>query len=94
MSGELKEPTIDEWEQSWHNRPIAGHAFVQWKGTNVCMDLTCPKCKSSGHVDGYFAYHVKCSACGAVFAMNVFVAFHEVRPDDDLEPDSGNTQEF
>lgn len=49
------------------------HAFVQWKGTNVCMDFHC-ECGAHCHFDGYFAYTVKCPHCGTVWEMpfNVF----------------------
>lgn len=38
------------------------HAFVQWKGTNVCMDFYC-ECGAHCHFDGYFAYVVQCPHC-------------------------------
>jgi len=44
------------------------HTFVQWKGTDVCLDFHC-ECGHHGHFDGYFAYHLKCTACGAVYQM-------------------------
>ena len=40
--------------------------FVQWKGTTVCMDATCPVCGHDGHIDADFAYFLKCGACGAL----------------------------
>ena len=42
--------------------------FVQWKGTSLCMDLNC-ECGHHSHIDGYFAYHVMCPNCGAVYKM-------------------------
>lgn len=91
----MSDQTVDDFEQTEAAREVAGRAFVQWKGTNVCMDLTCPGCGNRGHVDGFFAYFVKCSECHAVYQMNAFVAFHlPDTADDTVEPDSGNTQEF
>jgi len=43
-------------------------AFIQWKGTDVCMDFHCD-CGAHCHFDGYFAYAVKCPHCGAVWEM-------------------------
>lgn len=42
--------------------------FLQWKGTDVCMDVEC-ECGWNGHVDGYFAYAWRCGGCGAVWRM-------------------------
>lgn len=46
--------------------------FIQWKGTDVCMDFSCP-CGHFGHFDGGFAYAVRCPACGAVYEMGTQV---------------------
>lgn len=42
------------------------HGWIQWKGTNVCMDVHCA-CGELTHFDGDFLYHVKCGACGKVY---------------------------
>ncbi len=44
------------------------HAFIQWKGTDVCMDFYC-ECGEHCHFDGYFAYTVKCPKCEQVWEM-------------------------
>jgi len=44
-------------------RPFAG---IQWKGTDVCMDVHCD-CGEEYHVDGDFVYFVKCGHCGRTF---------------------------
>ena len=44
------------------------HAWIQWKGTDVCMDVSC-SCGKMSHVDDEFAYYVRCPHCGQVFAM-------------------------
>lgn len=48
-------------------------AFIQWKGTSVCLDFYCD-CGTQGHFDGDFAYQLRCPACGTVWEMpwNVF----------------------
>lgn len=48
--------------------PAETHAFIQWKGTDVCMDFTCD-CGAEGHFDGAFAYVVKCPGCGQEWEM-------------------------
>ena len=41
--------------------------FIQWKGTDVCMDFQC-ECGHHNHYDDYFAYVIKCSECGSLYA--------------------------
>jgi hypothetical protein len=43
-------------------------AFIQWKGTDVCMDFHC-ECGQHYHIDAEFAYAVKCVKCDAVWEM-------------------------
>lgn len=47
------------------------HTFIQWKGTNVCMDIYCPNptCKAHGHVDADFVYTLKCRHCNTVYQV-------------------------
>lgn len=49
-------------------QPKAAHAFVQWKGTDLCMDFYCD-CGAQLHFDGDFAYCVKCPHCLTVYEM-------------------------
>ncbi len=44
------------------------HAFIQWKGTDACFDFHCD-CEAHTHFDGFFAYVVKCGACGQRWEM-------------------------
>ena len=48
------------------------HAFIQWKGTDVCMDFWC-ECGAHCHFDGDFAYTVKCPHCSTVWEMPTVV---------------------
>lgn len=57
------------------------HAFIQWKGTDVCMDFHCP-CGEGGHFDGYFAYVVECPACHRRWEMAWHVLAREALPGD------------
>jgi hypothetical protein len=70
-------PLGGEW---WHDDrkvPEAPHAFIQWKGTDVCMDFHCP-CGVGGHFDGMFAYVVECPGCHKKYEMAWHVAAREV----------------
>lgn len=42
--------------------------FIQWKGTDVCMDFYC-ECGAHCHFDGDFAYAVKCPHCATIWEM-------------------------
>lgn len=53
------------------------HAWIQWKGTGVCMDVWC-SCGVMTHVDAEFAYYVECGACGKYWAMCANVRMIEV----------------
>lgn len=48
------------------------HAFVQWKGTDACMDVHCA-CGTQGHIDGDFVYAVTCRDCGRKYEVEPFV---------------------
>ena len=50
--------------------------FIQWKGTDVCMDFRCP-CGVGGHFDGYFAYVVECPGCHKRWEMSWHVVARE-----------------
>lgn len=43
--------------------------YIQWKGTDLCMDMYCPNCGKHSHFDGFNAYVVKCPHCGGYFQM-------------------------
>ena len=52
----------------------APHGWIQWKGTDVCMDIYCV-CGKHSHIDEQFAYHVKCPACHRVYSCNGHIEF-------------------
>lgn len=58
------------------------HGWVQWKGTDVCMDIHC-KCGELSHVDAEFAYYVKCSSCGTVYMCNGHTELIELEDEPD-----------
>jgi hypothetical protein len=59
------------------------HGWIQWKGTQVCMDIHC-SCGFWGHVDREFFYFWRCPNpdCGKVWMVNGHVEFVEVFQDE------------
>ena len=67
-------------EEAWDMQDKKGdvpHGWIQWKGTDVCMDVYC-QCGHHSHVDAEFAYHVKCPVCGAVYFCNGHIELIEL----------------
>lgn len=50
------------------NPQTESHGWIQWKGTDVCMDIHC-KCGHFGHFDGDFFYNYVCPECGTHYAV-------------------------
>ena len=53
--------------------PEGTYGSIQWKGTDVCMDIFCP-CGHHSHVDATFFYYFECIGCGKKFAVGANVA--------------------
>lgn len=70
---------------SLHIKHPEPHGWIQWKGTNVCMDVHC-ECGEHTHFDGDFCYYIKCGKCGAVYECDGHIRLHKL----DIEPE--NTQ--
>ena len=68
------------WDNLNDERPTP-HAFVQWKGTDICMDVRCD-CGDSFHIDDFFAYFVKCKSCGRVYETPCFIPLRAIDPED------------
>jgi len=60
--------------------PEGTYAFIQWKGTDVCMDVQCV-CGDYCHFDGAFAYVVECP-CGRRWEMPHYIIPREFVPED------------
>lgn len=58
------------------------HGWIQWKGTDVCMDVHCA-CDALFHVDATFCYFVKCPECECVYFCNGHIELIEV----EIEPE-------
>lgn len=70
----MSDTTTDTAAAFPYTKPAESEAgmFIQWKGTDVCLDFYCP-CGSHCHFDGDFAYYLKCPDCGAVYEMGTQV---------------------
>lgn len=77
--------------EPWLDSPEGPHGWIQWKGTEVCMDLHC-SCGESSHFDGGFAYIVACPRCKQAFKMNGHVTAHPIVPEqgDDVKMAEAN----
>lgn len=72
--------------------------FIQWKGTDVCLDFYCP-CGAHCHLDSDFAYFVQCPHCESVFEMGTQVIARRtaaptgypkvMEPDESAAPSAG-----
>jgi hypothetical protein len=47
------------------------YGWIQWKGTEVCIDLHCP-CGITGHIDADFFYFYECR-CGQRYGVGCYV---------------------
>lgn len=55
-------------------------AYIQWKGTDVCMDVYC-ECGCSCHVHGEFVYMYRCPNCKATFVVGSRVRLYRMPED-------------
>lgn len=53
---------------------------IQWKGTDVCMDIDCT-CGKLSHIDAHFAYYFRCS-CNKIYEISSYVKLIEVQESD------------
>jgi hypothetical protein len=70
---------VSDWATRDLDRPSA---FIQWKGTDVCMDCFC-SCGKRFHIDHDFAYAVQCRHCGKRFEMSAMIEMREIPSDED-----------
>jgi hypothetical protein len=70
----------------------APKGFLQWKGTDACLDFHCV-CGESIHFDALFLYSIQCPYCERIYNLSSEIQAVEVsreeahgdpvRPDDD-----------
>jgi hypothetical protein len=68
------------YDQDFQPLPSDSHGWIQWKGTDVCIDLHCV-CGYQGHIDGDFFYYYECAACGAKYAVGQNVKLIPLTPE-------------
>lgn len=61
-------------EEDYKEKP---HGWIQWKGTDVCMDLYC-KCGEAFHVDADFCYAVQCPTCKTAYSCSGYIELIEL----------------
>ena len=69
------------WEMQEQYKDLP-HGWIQWKGTEVCLDVYC-KCGHHSHIDDDFVYYVKCPKCNTVYMVNGHVEFIELEKEPD-----------
>lgn len=77
-------------DDSFDSKP---RARIQWKGTDVCMDVLC-SCGEDGHIDGMFAYNYKCLACGRGWILGFNVGLTEMTSEQFAHVDAGGACGF
>lgn len=82
-----KAKTYDEAAELENRQEGQPHGWIQWKGTDLCMDFHCA-CGEHTHIDCNFVYAVKCGACGKVYRLNAHVEAIEVEDEESchIEP--------
>lgn len=68
------------WLQEQEGPTPPSHGNIQWKGTDVCIDMRCV-CGYQGHLDESFAYYYKCHGCDRLFALSTQVKLIELPTD-------------
>jgi hypothetical protein len=66
----LKQSDKDKWE--WIT-------FIQWKGTDVCMDWVCVECGNQEHEDRDFCYEVQCRKCKTIYKVGSEVKLTKIK---------------
>lgn len=74
MSQDVATQILKQDGDAMGNRP---HGWIQWKGTEVCIDLYCG-CGESLHFDGGFLYSWKCPHCERHYAMGSHIVMYEL----------------
>jgi hypothetical protein len=68
------------YSQDFGEPTPGGHGWIQWKGTDVCIDIRCA-CGGGCHFEGFFLYYWRCADCGRVFALGQNVKLIPLTPE-------------
>lgn len=63
-----------ELQETFKDKP---HGWIQWKGTDVCMDIHC-SCGALTHIDDDFCYVIQCPECKRVWFVNGHIELVEI----------------
>jgi hypothetical protein len=68
--------------------------YIQWKGTDVCMDCYC-LCGEHFHIDGYFCYYVTCLKCKQIYEVSEYIHLRPIEsvPKGHVSPKTDDDQE-
>ena len=80
--------SYEEVDKIYH-KPEGSQCWIQWKGTDVCMDFECHKCDTQSHIDAEFTYFIKCPKCGTVYSCSPYVELVEIeniKKSDNIDP--------
>lgn len=75
------------------NPKTPAYGWIQWKGTDVCIDLHCI-CGTHGHVDGDFMYSVKCKDCGRKYAVGQNIKLIPLDTDELIEANEKHHDDY
>ena len=59
----------EHYKQTYSKSPEKPCGWIQWKGTNACIDLHC-SCGDHTHLDEGFLYYFECPKCKQVYALD------------------------
>lgn len=67
-----------EWKAFAKADEVDGpHGWIQWKGTDACIDIHC-SCGEDSHIDGEFLYYIQCPHCEQIYQTGMNVKLHPV----------------
>ena len=78
---------ISAWDKQ--TIPKGAHGWIQWKGTDVCLDIHC-ECGEHSHFDGDFCYYIECPDCHRIYFCNGHIELIAI--DDKAKKDIGEFQ--
>ena len=58
--------------------PKKSHGFIQWKGTDACIDIYCD-CGNQFHLDGEFLYETKCDQCNTKYELDSTIKLKKIK---------------
>ena len=82
--------TDEELASTVETALIGANASIQWKGTDVCMDVHCP-CGEHSHLDAEFAYFVRCPKCAVSYKVGDTVTLTPLTEEEERKAEANNS---